>query len=77
MNTLENINKSISEIRELLGEECATIEELPGLIKSIVEDPSKSGYTTSFVFSSSTNPNTPSGGTFNTETGLVDGLDGD
>lgn len=76
-NNLENINKSISEIRELLGEECATIEELPDLIKSIVEDPSKSGYTTSFIFSSSTNPNTPSGGTFNTETGLVDGLDGD
>lgn len=75
MSKLEIINESISEIREILGAECASIEDLPEMVRQYAEDPSRSGFTTAFVFSSENSPNNPEGGILNTETGLVEGLD--
>lgn len=75
MNKLEIINKTISEIRETLGAECANIEDLPDMIKQLATDPSKSGFTTAFVFSSESHPNAPTGGSLNTTTGLVVDID--
>lgn len=76
MSKLETINKSISEIRNILGEECVDIEQLPNLIRNIVNDSSRSGFTTTFLFSNDLNPTLPVGGTFNIETGLVEELEG-
>ena len=75
MNKLQVINESISEIRNILGAECANIEDIPELVKQLAEDPSKSGFTTSFVFSFEKAPGNPEGGKLNTETGLIEDLD--
>lgn len=75
MDKLNVINKSINEIREILGEECANIEQLPDMIRSLATDPSRSGFTTAFVFSSESYPNTPTSGSLDTATGLVVGLE--
>ena len=70
------INNSINEIREILGAECASIERLPELVRAYVKDDSRNGFTTAFVFSSDLHPARPSGGSLDTTTGLVVGLDG-
>lgn len=75
MSKLDTINKSITEIREILGEECASIEQLPDLVRNIAYDPTRSGFTTAFVFSLESHPNTPTGGSLDTATGLVIGLE--
>lgn len=74
-NKINIINNSINEIREILGQNCADIEQLPDLVRELVEDPSKNGFTTAFVFSSNSNPNIPSGGSLDTTTGMVIGLE--
>ena len=75
MNKLEIINESISEIRDILGAECANIEDLPEMVKQLADDPARSGFTTAFVFSSESSPIRPEGGKLNTETGLVEDLE--
>ena len=77
MSKLDTINKSITEIREILGEECASIEQLPDLVRNIAYDPTRSGFTTAFIFSSESHPNTPTGGSLDTATGLVVGVEGE
>lgn len=72
MNKLETINESISEIREILGAECAHISELPDLIRGL--NTSGAGYTTAFVFSSVPNPIVPTAKTIDLSTGLVNDL---
>lgn len=74
MNKIETINQSISEIREILGAECANISELPSLVRNLTNDISKNGYTTAFVFSSESNPSLPTSEGLDTTTGLVSGL---
>lgn len=76
MDRLEQINKSITEIREILGAECAPITDLPEKVRTLSEQAVRGGFTTVFVFSGDSNPNKPSGGSLNTITGLVEGLDG-
>ena len=76
MNKLQAINESISEIREILGAECVNVSELPDLVRKISNDPTRSGFTTAFVFSSESHPNTPTGGSLDTATGLVVGVEG-
>lgn len=71
MNKLQIINKAISDIRETLDAECTSIERLPELVQTLSKEASRSGYTTSFVFSSRSNPNAPTGGSLDTTTGLV------
>lgn len=76
MNKLEIINDTIADIRDILGAECANIEELPGLIENLQTKASNNGgFTTAFVFSSDTNPTIPTEGVLNTTTGVVEGLD--
>lgn len=75
MDKLELINKSINEIRTILGAECTPIEGLPAMVRALAEDPSKSGFTTSFVFSNEIGPARPTGGNLDTTTGLVADLD--
>lgn len=76
MNKLEIINDTIADIRDILGAECANIEELPGLIENLQTKASNNGgFTTAFVFSSDTNPTIPTEGVLNTITGVVEGLD--
>lgn len=75
MNKLQIINESISEIRDILNADCTSVTELPDLVRNLVNDPSKSGYTTAFVFSSELQPNTPTGGSLDTTTGLVVGVE--
>lgn len=77
MNKLETINKTLTEIREILGAECANIEELPELVSALYEKTARGGFTTSFVFSSNSNPTLPVGGKLNIITGLIEGLNGD
>ena len=77
MNKIETINQSISEIREILGAECTNISELPALVRNIAYDPTRSGFTTAFIFSSESHPNTPTGGSLDTATGLVVGVEGE
>ena len=69
------INDSISEIRDVLGQDCADIEQLPSFVRELVENSSRNGFTTVFVFSSDSNPNIPSGGSLDTTTGMVIGLE--
>lgn len=76
MDRLEQINKSITEIRKILGAECAPITDLPEKVRTLSEQAVRGGFTTVFVFSGDSNPNKPSGGSLNTTTGLVEGLDG-
>ena len=47
---LHKINNSITEIRNILGEECATIEQLPGFVKTLADNSARSGFTTAFIF---------------------------
>lgn len=75
MNKLETINSSITEIREILGAECASVGQLPDLVRTLSEEASKSGYTTAFLFSTESNPNIPTGGSLDTTTGLVIGIE--
>lgn len=77
MNKLETINKTLTEIREILGAECANIEELPELVSALYEKTARGGFTTSFVFSLNSNPTLPVGGKLNIITGLIEGLNGD
>jgi hypothetical protein len=74
MNKLEQINKSITEIREMLGEDCTPISELPEKVKDVVEHVARGYFTTAFVFSKESNPTKPSGGKLNVVTGLVEGI---
>jgi hypothetical protein len=73
---LEVINESVNEIREILGAECATIDELPAMVRALSESASKGGFTTAFIFSVNSNPNRPTGGSFNATTGSVEGVVG-
>jgi hypothetical protein len=74
---LEAINKSITEIRELLNAECTPIDQLPDMVSDLSKSAAKSGYTTAFVFSTNSNPNTPTGGSLDTTTGLVVDIEDD
>lgn len=74
---LHKINNSITEIRNILGEECATIEQLPGFVKTLADNSARSGFTTAFIFSYKDNPNVPTGGSLDTTTGLVVNIDED
>lgn len=74
MDKLQTINKSITEIREILGEKCANINQLPSLVKTLADKAAMGGFTTVFVFSSDLYPNVPTGGSLDTTTGLVMGL---
>lgn len=74
-NKTEIIYEALDEIRDILGAECATVEELPGLVRNVVNDPARSGFTTSFIFSSENNPNFPTADALDTQTGLVSNLD--
>jgi hypothetical protein len=74
-NKTEIIYEALDEIREVLGAECATIEELPGIVRNVVNDPARSGFTTSFVFSSEPNPNLPTADSLDMQTGLISNLD--
>lgn len=72
---LEIINKSVNEIREIVGARCAHISDLPKIIQAL-KDNSGSGYSTVFVFSdNSFLPETPSASKLNIETGLLEDLD--
>jgi len=75
MDKLEKINEAVNEIREILNVECASIEDLPNMVRQLAEDPSRGGFTTSFIFSSNVNNPTPSECVLNSD-GLVEGLDG-
>lgn len=74
---LEAINKSITEIRELLNAECTPIDQLPDMVSDLSKSAAKSGYTTAFMFSTNSNPNTPTGGSLDTTTGLVVDIEDD
>lgn len=74
---LNKINTSITEIRSILGEECASIEQLPSFVKNLADNAARSGFTTVFIFSSKNNPNIPTGGSLDTTTGLVVNIDED
>ncbi len=74
--SLETINNSIKEIREILNAECAPINQLPDMVSDLSKSAAKSGYTTAFMFSTNPNPTRPVGGNFDITTGLVDGIEG-
>ena len=74
---LNKINTSITEIRSILGEECASIEQLPSFVKNLADNAARSGFTTAFIFSSKNNPKIPTGGSLDTTTGLVVNIDED
>jgi hypothetical protein len=73
MNKINIIEKVITEIREAIGEPCEHIENLPEKINELVEDASKVGYSTVFVFSNEENPNKPTGDLY--ENGMISNLD--
>lgn len=73
MDKLNIIKNSIEQIREAIGEPCDHIENLPEKINELVEDASKVGYSTVFVFSNKENPNKPTGNLY--ENGIVSDLD--
>lgn len=73
MDKLNIIKNSIEQIREAIGEPCDRIETLPEKINELVEDASKVGYSTVFVFSNEENPNKPTGNLY--ENGIVSDLD--
>ena len=73
MDKLNIIKNSIEQIREVIGEPCDHIENLPEKINKLVEDASKVGYSTVFVFSNEENPNKPTGDLY--ENGIVSNLD--
>lgn len=75
MDKLHVINNSLSNIREILGEDCAHIQELPNIVQFLKDDSTKNGHTTSFVFSTQSSPNQPSGSSLDTTTGLVTDLE--
>ena len=73
MDKLNIIKNSIEQIREAIGKPCDHIETLPEKINELVEDASKVGYSTVFVFSNEENPNKPTGNQY--ENGIVSDLD--
>lgn len=73
MDKLNIIKNSIEQIRTAIGEPCDHIENLPEKINELVEDASKVGYSTVFVFSNEENPNKPTGNLY--ENGIVSDLD--
>lgn len=73
MDKLNIIKNSIEQIRTAIGEPCDHIETLPEKINELVEDASKVGYSTVFVFSNEENPNKPTGNLY--ENGIVSDLD--
>lgn len=73
MDKLSIIKNSIEQIRTAIGEPCDHIEKLPEKINELVEDASKVGYSTVFVFSNEENPNKPTGDLY--ENGIVSDLD--
>ena len=75
MDKLHIINNSLSNIREILGEDCTHIQELPNVVQFLKDDATKNGHTTSFVFSTQPSPNQPSGSSLDTTTGLVTDLE--
>jgi len=71
-NKLNIIENSVSEIREILGAECASIDQLPELIRSQIGTSAVgSGNSTAFLFSNSNYPGKPTGNTLDLQTGLV------
>ena len=73
---LEIINDTLEEIRDILEvPECASIEEIPSILKGVLGDPSRNGYTTVFAFSSYVMPEKPTANTLDVSTGMVTGLD--
>ena len=74
---LETINKTVNEIREILNAECAPIDQLPEMVNDLSQTATKSGFTTAFIFSTKPNPNMPTGGSLDTTTGLVVGIEDD
>jgi hypothetical protein len=74
MNKLETIAKEIAEIRAALDAECAPIEEISDMVEDLVNDPSKNGLSTIFVFSE-TGLNKPTATNLNVTTGLIENLD--
>jgi hypothetical protein len=77
MDKLNIINKSISEIRSLIGAECASIEELPELIKNHLGDSNRGMSTTAFVFSAKDSPVLPTSSSLDVSTGLILDLEED
>lgn len=75
MDKLHVINNSLSNIREILGEDCTHIQELPNIVQFLKDDATKNGHTTSFIFSTQSSPNQPSGSSLDTTTGLVTDLE--
>lgn len=74
MNKLELINNSVNEIREILGVECAPVEALPEMIRQIAEDPSRSGLSTIFVWSTDDAPGDPNSNKLDVATGILSDL---
>ena len=74
-NKTEIIYEALDEIRDILGAECTPIDELPDVVRSVVNDPKRGGFTTVFLFSAEKNPVTPSATTLDVSTGLVDNVD--
>lgn len=75
---LNQIYQSIEDIRKALGDEaeCVPIDELAGMITKLTDDPTRSGFTTTFMFSNDENPNIPQETRLNVNTGLVEDSSG-
>lgn len=75
---LNQIYQSIEDIRKALGDEaeCVPIDELAGMISKLTNDPTRSGFTTTFMFSNDENPNIPQETRLNVNTGFVEDSSG-
>jgi hypothetical protein len=77
-NKIEIIRDAVDEIRTIVNAECAPISELPGIVEEYVSNKAGGGgLTTTFVFSTATNPTMPNATSIDVTTGLVNDLNKD
>ena len=71
----EIVYEAINGIREALDAQCTPISELPEMVRTLVNDTSRNGLTTAFVFSSVASPTIPSAKKIDLTSGLIKDLD--
>lgn len=71
MNKLEQINRAVNDIREMVGASCTPISELPAAVAEWGETNIGGGFTSAFVFSTKLSPVIPDTTELDMETGLV------
>lgn len=77
-NKIEIIRDAVDEIRTIVNAECAPISELPGIVEEYISNKTGGGgLTTTFVFSTATNPTIPNATSIDVTTGLVNDLNKD